>query len=260
MKKTLFLLSAALILCFDSAFGWGKMGHDAIAYIAECHLTSKAKKAIEKYIGTSIVHYASWMDAYRFEPQYAHTSLWHTAWVDDNDEYDPTRKPDGNAIKGIEDTMELLRDYKSLDDSTVVVSIKYLVHLVGDMHCPAHIKYATHDMKYDVLFEDKYRKAHKFYVHSVWDNEIITVSRIWSVSEWADELDRLPKSDKQAIAAGTPRDWLHDAAVCCEVQFEWAKPDARLGQDFLNKALPLVESQIRKAGYRLARLLNGLFD
>ena len=132
MKKTLFLLSAALILCFDSAFGWGKMGHDAIAYIAECHLTPKAKKTIEKYIGTSIVHYASWMDAYRFEPQYAHTSLWHTAWVDDNDEYDPTRKPDGNAIKGIEDTMELLRDYKSLDDSTVVVSIKYLVHLVGD--------------------------------------------------------------------------------------------------------------------------------
>ena len=26
------------------------------------------------------------------------------------------------------------------------------------------------------------------------------------------------------------------------------------------QALPLVESQIRKAGYRLARLLNGLFD
>ena len=148
----------------------------------------------------------------------------------------------------------------SKSDSTVAVNLKYVIHLVGDMHCPAHIKYATHDMKYDVLFEDKYRKAHKFYVHSVWDNEIITVSRIWSVSEWADELDRLPKSDKQAIAAGTPRDWLHDAAVCCEVQFEWAKPDARLGQDFLNKALPLVESQIRKAGYRLARLLNGLFD
>ena len=144
MKKTLFLLSAALILCFDSAFGWGKMGHDAIAYIAECHLTPKAKKTIEKYIGTSIVHYASWMDAYRFEPQYAHTSLWHTAWVDENDEYDPTRKPDGNAIKGIEDTMELLRDYKSLDDSTVVVSIKYLVHLVGDMHCPTHVKYPRH--------------------------------------------------------------------------------------------------------------------
>ena len=259
MKKTLFLLSAALILCFDSAFGWGKMGHDAIAYIAECHLTPKAKKTIEKYIGPSIVHYASWMDAYRFEPQYAHTSLWHTAWVDENDEYDPTRKPDGNAIKGIEDTMELLRDYKSLDDSTVVVSIKYLVHLVGDMHCPAHIKYTTHDTKYDVLFEDKYHKPHKFPIHSVWDNEIITTTRIWSVSEWADELDRLPKAERQAVAAGTPRDWLHDNAVVCEAQFEWAKPGQRLGQDFLNEALPLIERQIRNAGYRLARVLNELF-
>ena len=63
-----------------------------------------------------------------------------------------------------------------------------------------------------------------------------------------------------AVQAGTPRDWLHDSAVACEVQFEWAKPDERLGQDFLNKALPLVEHQIRNAGYRLAAVLNELFD
>ena len=31
-------------------------------------------------------------------------------------------------------------------------------------------------------------------------------------------------------------------------------------QDILNMALPLVESQIQKAGYRLARILNDLFD
>ena len=111
MKKTYFLLIALLALCSHTAWGWGKMGHDAIAYIAECHLTPKAKKTIERYLNTSIVHYASWMDAYRFEEPYAHTSLWHTAWVDENNNYDPTRKADGNAIKGIEDTMELLRDY-----------------------------------------------------------------------------------------------------------------------------------------------------
>ena len=38
------------------------------------------------------------------------------------------------------------------------------------MHCPAHIKYTTHNTKYDVLFEDKYHKPHKYYVHHVWDN------------------------------------------------------------------------------------------
>ena len=51
----------------------------------------------------------------------------------------------------------------------------------------------------------------------------------------------------------------HDNAVVCEAQFEWAKPGQRLGQDFLNEALPLIERQIRNAGYRLARVLNELF-
>ena len=260
MKKTLLLAFAAL--CFvQSALAWGQSGHDAGAYIAATHLTKRAKAVIERYLGHSIVYDAAWMDDYRAEPGYEMTTWWHVDYGKGEPTKDAAGNPlEPNVLRELNRAIERLRDYRNLDDSTVVVNLRYVIHLVGDMHCPAHIKYATHDMKYDVLFEDKYRKAHKFYVHSVWDNEIITVSRIWSVSEWADELDRLPKSDKQAIAAGTPRDWLHDAAVCCEVQFEWAKPDARLGQDFLNKALPLVESQIRKAGYRLARLLNGLFD
>ena len=243
MKKTLFLLSAALILCFDSAFGWGKMGHDAIAYIAECHLTPKAKKTIEKYIGTSIVHYASWMDAYRFEPQYAHTSLWHTAWVDDNDEYDPTRKPDGNAIKGIEDTMELLRDYKSLDDSTVVVSIKYLVHLVGDMHCPTHVKYP------DVKGFNIYVDGRKLNYHGVWDSYVLDCNVRWSGMEFQHILDRCTKREIKAITAGSVRDWFHDCAVYCRQIYVLAQPDQQfkspdVWEDFLNPALPIAERQI----------------
>ena len=56
MKKS-FLLLAAMLLCYcGTAFGWGKSGHDAIAYIAECNLTPKARKNIEKYLdGRSIV-------------------------------------------------------------------------------------------------------------------------------------------------------------------------------------------------------------
>ncbi|WP_368213102.1 S1/P1 nuclease [Alistipes onderdonkii] len=77
MKKS-FLLLAAMLLCYcGTAFGWGKSGHDAIAYIAECNLTPKARKNIEKYLdGRSIVYYASWMDVYRHTPAYKVTSGW----------------------------------------------------------------------------------------------------------------------------------------------------------------------------------------
>lgn len=255
------LLSALFMLPVQHAAAWGREGHETIAKIAERNLTKKAKKRIEKYLGGhSIVYYAKWMDEYRHTPEYKFTTNWHTAPVDAALKYDESlRTTKGDAVYGLEVAMENLKNYRNLTDSTVAVNIKYIIHLVGDMHCPAHIKYSSHNMKYDVLFEDKYHKPHKFYVHSVWDNEIITTTRIWSVSEWAEELDRVSKAEKQALAAGTPRDWLNDNAVNCEVQFEWAQPDARLGQDFLNKALPLVESQFLKAGYRLARMLNELF-
>ena len=52
MKKLSVCLLTAVLSCWcATAFGWGKIGHDAIAYIAECNLTPKAKKNIEKYLG-----------------------------------------------------------------------------------------------------------------------------------------------------------------------------------------------------------------
>ena len=259
MKKLLLLLFAAALSLSASepARAWGREGHETIAKIAERNLTKRAKKRIEKYLGGhSVVYYAKWMDEYRQTPEYAFTNDWHTAPVG----AELLKPGKGNAVYGLELAIRNLRDYRNLTDSAVAVNLKYVIHLVGDMHCPAHIKYTTHNTKYDVLFEDKYHKPHKYYVHHVWDNEIITTTRIWSVTEWAGELDRASKREKAAVQAGTPRDWLHDSAVTCEVQFEWAKPDERLGQDFLNKALPLVEHQIRNAGYRLAAVLNELFD
>ena len=264
MKKLLLLLFAAALSLSASepARAWGREGHETIAKIAERNLTKRAKKRIEKYLGGhSVVYYAKWMDEYRHTPEYKFTNNWHIAPVDADLNYDATLSGSkGDAVYGLELAIENLRDYKHLSDSAVMVNLKYIIHLTGDMHCPAHIKYSSHNMKYDVMFEDKYHKPHKFYIHSVWDNEVITTTRIWSVSEWAEELDKLSKQERAAIVAGTPRDWLHEAAVSCEPQFEWAKPDARLGQDFLNLALPLIESQFQKAGYRLAHLLNELFD
>lgn len=259
MKKALII--AVMSLMCGPAFGWGRAGHETIAKIAENNLSRRAKSKIEHYLGGhSIVYYAKWMDDYRNTPEYAFTSPWHVAPVDSSLHY-PENAPgrNGDAVFGLEQAVANLVNYKSLSDSAVAVNIKYVLHLVGDMHCPAHIKYASHNMKYNVLFEDVSHKPHKFYIHHVWDNEIINVSRIWSVSEWAAELDRCTRAEKKAISAGSPRDWLHDNAVRCEVQFDWARPDERLGQDFLNLAVPLVETQILYAGYRLAALLEELF-
>lgn len=96
-------------------------------------------------------------------------------------------------------------------------------------------------------------------IHSVWDQYAIQATRIWSVSEYADELDRVSSKEKRMMSVGTPVDWLHDNARRCLFQFELAEPDQRLAQDFVNEAMPLLETQMLYAGYRLAALLNDLF-
>lgn len=263
MKRFLIILTA-LLAAVPSAdvSAWGRKGHETIAKIAERNLTAHAKEVVERYLdGHSIVYYAKWLDEYRETPEYGFTSTWHGTPLDENNRYtDALLEPEGNAIYGIELALDNLRDYKSQSDSTVCVNIKYLLHLVGDMHCPVHLRYPGRDMWSSVWLRDVYNNPVRMSIHLVWDNGVIDMTRIWSVSEWAEELDRWSDERKAAVTKGTPRDWLNESADDCLVQFELSKPDDYLGQEFYNRALPLIESQITKAGYRLASLLNKLFN
>ena len=216
MKKSLLLLGGALVLFSNSAFGWGKMGHDAIAYIAECNLTPKAKKTIEKILGHSIVYYATWMDEWRAEPGYEHTSAWHTASVDKNLVYAP--RPKGDVIFALEDAIAKLQDYKQQDDSTVVMSLRCIIHFVGDMHCPVHVKYAG-QKSYNV-----YLNGDKCSYHNVWDDQIISRSHRWGYLEYAHQLDRCTKQQINTITAGTLRDCSTKTPATAATSTNWSAP------------------------------------
>ena len=236
-------------------YGWGRMGHDAIAYIAECNLSRKAKKQVEKYLGHSIVYYASWMDDYRKSPGYEHTTYWHMAAVDENMRYtEQVRSPRGDAVCELEKAIETLGDYKRLDDSTVAANLRYVIHLVGDMHCPCHVEYPGVALWYNVVFNGK-----ECSYHSVWDSGIISAQHKWHFVEWQQQLDRRTKKQKREIMAGTPRDWFHQTAVDCRDIYDMAPAGCTLARAFINETAPIAERQILRAGYRLAKVLNDLF-
>ena len=256
--KRIILISVLCLIGTSSAFAWGREGHEVIARIAENNLKPGVRKKVESYLGHSIVYYAKWMDEYRHTPEYKFTHPWHSCVVAENLNYVP--QSGGDAIYGLTYATENLADYRHLSDSAVAVNIKYIVHLVGDMHCPAHIKYQGRDADFKVKFGGDYIQPRvNARIHSVWDYYAIQSCRIFSSSEYAEELDRLSSREKKAIAEGTYVDWLHDNAERCLLQFDLAYPDAALKQDFINAAMPLIETQMLYAGYRLAYLLNTLF-
>lgn len=254
MKK-LILSVVMLIGITNMAFGWGQTGHNVIAYIAECNLAKKARKNIEKYLDHSIVYYSVWMDNYRHTPEYGHTTYWHMASVNEELYYtDEVRDPRGDAVSELENAIKRLKSYKSLDDSTVIVNLKYVIHMVGDMHCPVHVRYPG-ITNFDVTLNNN-----KYSYHTIWDSNIIDLNHKWGYTEWQQQLDRCSKKEKEKITAGSPRDWFHETAIACRIIYEMANANSELGKDFLNEAIHLGESQILKAGYRLASVLNELFD
>lgn len=258
MKTSRMIRAVVLTIAVGLAtemYGWGGVGHDAVAYIAECNLSAKAKKRVERYLGHSIVYYASWMDRYRRSPGYEHTTYWHMAAVDKDMRYtDEVRSPRGDAVCELENAIATLRDYRHADDSTVAANLRYVIHLVGDMHCPCHVEFPDTELWYEVIFNGKKRMY-----HSVWDSGIIEAQHRWYYTEWQQQLDRCSKKEKREIMAGTPRDWFHETAVDCRGIYEMAPPGSELGRDFINETAPLVERQILKAGYRLAKVLDDLF-
>lgn len=257
MKKTILPLILITLCSVQTMFAWGKTGHDAIAYIAECHLTPKTKALVEKYLGNrSIVYYSTWMDEYRATPEYKHTTTWHSGSVDKNLKSTPeVRRPDGDCVTEIGNAIAALKNYRNLDDAAVHLNLKFVIHLAGDMHCPVHIKYSDLKMRFKVKFKNKETSY-----HALWDSGLIEASHYWSYTEYRHQLDRYSDAERIAMSKGTPADWFHESAKDCFVIYDWAKPDDELGKDFINQAHELAEMQIVKAGYRLARILNELFD
>lgn len=256
MKRFIIVPVVLSLLCVESAFGWGKMGHDAVAYIAECNLTPKAQKRIDRILdGRSIVYYASWMDEIRTTPAYQHTTYWHTGPVNEQLRYDDSLlSPNGNVIYGLETVLSKLENWKSLDDSTLAVSVRQIVHMIGDMHCPVHAKLPDIKGKYDI---ELFGKVYPY--HAVWDSHIIERRHKWHYMEWQQQLDRCSKREKKAICEGDVRDWFFDTASVARQIYDSVPRGSSCDNDFINEMSPIAERQILKAGYRLAKVLNGIF-
>lgn len=258
MKRYLFLFF--LVTFSLSAFGWGKSGHDAIVYIAEQNISPKTKKIVEKYLdGRSIVYFASWPDQIRFDEsfkgdpkKFAHVAYYTADGKAICDE--SKTKPD--AIVQITRLMDELGrgQYRKCRDSLVTEAIKYLVHAVGDMHCPCHVK---REGKKDGMKVKYFGKPMKY--HTVWDSGVVDTWHQWSYLEYGHQLSRLDAKTVAELTAGSVKDWGEDAARRTACIWDWAAPGDELGKPFVYKAGPLADEMIQIAGYRLAKVLDCIF-
>ncbi len=258
MKRFTLLLALFAIGCVQSTYAWNGLGHSTVAAIAERHLTPRAKANIAKYIDNkSIIYYATWMDNNRKIEPYTETHYWHVDYWSD----DMRKDADGNPLppKSAGETVRIIGDmgdFRSLCDSLVRINIIYLTHLVGDMHCPAHVDYQKSRMRITLDPDPK-----KVSFHKVWDGMVASRKHPGiSPCDYAQMLDRLTAEEVAEIQKGEVMEWYDQTAEATAKIHAMVREDKVIDKKYFNDAIDIAETQIRNAGLRLAAVLNAIFD
>ncbi len=259
MKRTFLLAIAALLLIGQSAFAWGRLGHEVVIKVAERHLTEKAKRNIAKYMNYDLKKDAVWMDEHRHDETIGYTTSWHVYNVDENHNYDPNpRLSKGDVLLAIRTAEYNLAQYENLTDSSVVMNLRMMLHFVGDMHCPTHSYIPGPRCFWECTLNGKPQKS----FHGVYDSMPDKLyGREADAAEIAASIDNLKKRAIRKVQKGTLYDWARECGDNNAVIYDWNPFNTEvLRDDTVELSRELVNLQMRNAGYRLAYLLNKCFD
>ncbi|MEO5774744.1 MAG: S1/P1 nuclease [Sphingomicrobium sp.] len=254
-RKIFLLLTAWCAFAASSpALAWGKEGHRTIAALADRQLSGLARARIHEILGVeSLDEAATWPDEMRADPDPFWQKVanpWHYVTVA-GITYDHA-PPEGDALGALAFFRKLLQDPKtSLAHRRL--ALRFIVHLVGDLHQPLHVgrpgDRGGNDAKVKWFGKDTN-------LHAVWDSALIEEMDL-SYTELADRLARHTSSaDVIAWWDANPRDWIRESAQIRENIYP-DKPE--LSYDYIYRNTPTVELRLKQGGVRLAAYLNELF-
>ena len=272
-SRHLFLLAAAAAVIPSPALAWGKTGHRVVAAIADTQLSGLARANVEQILGPgeTLDEAANWPDEMRSAPGefWEKTATpWH--YVTLNGIIYDHAPPEGDALEALAKFSKTLRDPNaSLADRQM--ALRFVVHLVGDLHQPLHNGKCCDRGGNDVKVNWFGKPTN---LHAVWDSQLVDEEQL-SFTELAAKLER-HMSDRQLIDWWdiNPRDWISESAEYRDSLYPTAadmpKPKGEkvkkgqpvlpdLSFSYAYRFTPLMEQRLSQAGVRLAAYLNWVF-
>jgi hypothetical protein len=257
IKKLISLLFSLLVctlFCVQS-LAWGPIGHYTIGQLAEWQMKPATLERVDAILQKeSIAGVGTWMDQVRSDTTYNYTRTWH--WLTTVDgKYDPAiQEENGDAYAAFLTLRENLKSGK-LSEEEERVQLKFLIHIVADLHQPLHVGQPGDRGGNDVRV---YWFGESTNLHRVWDTHLVE-SRRMSFSELAADLQRriTPEMAKEYESA-SPSDWLVEAVELRPYIYDIPE-NGRLGYNYIYNYFHIVEERLIAAGIRLAKVLEDIY-
>ncbi len=278
MERQKFALSHwcfVFVLAYSSSvFGWGKTGHEAIALIAEAHLSHVAQQRVRELLGnTDLLEASNWPDKIRYTDAWKHTYNYHFTQSPDGMNYLealaqqlPEQRQKGDALRALVKSEDILRD-STIPSDKKVYALKFFLHFFGDYQQPLHTGRPEDRGGNDIRMNWFGRTSN---IHSVWDTGIIQ-ERLRPV-EFAGEQEPMENSEARRYISLLPTpgqdtlaDWLkggmlkwHDESLALRTVAYLAPTIPN--KEYFKQTSPVIDQLILKIGHRLAHVLNMIFE
>jgi hypothetical protein len=267
------LAASVLLFCLTTpqSWAWGHEGHRLTALVAEQYLSPEAKAQIAELLQSDsknsemLADVAPWADEYRTD--HPETAKWHfvdipkaaatfdrsrDCPVSETDPKSPWRDCVTDRILFFEGR---LAD-TSLRESERATALKFLVHLIGDVHQPFHAlgdDRGGNNISVTFLGSGMCSSYH-CNLHGVWDSSIIE-SQGLSETKYIEKLDQEIKDNNwERMAGGEPTTW---ANISHHYAVEALAPNgAILTREYVAQETKVVDAELALGGLRLARVLN----
>jgi len=239
---------------------WGVVGHRTVGQIAENHLSPKAKKAVNDLLGTeSLAMVSTYADEVRSYKEFDYTAPWHYANLESGLSKEQfvnelTQMENPNIYKAIIDCIGTLEDsQKSKEDK--VFALKFLVHMVGDLHQPMHMGHTEDAGGNDIRVKLGRREMN---LHGLWDSSLIDNMGM-TYSELAKECDKVSKQEQKQWKKDDIATWAFESYEMAGQLYSEAAVNPDFDYTYFPKYADFIKHRMAQAGIRLANTLNEIY-
>ena len=178
----------------------------------------------------------------------------HYLSFDKNENFNKNSANKKNILTAIETFTNILKNKKS-PNSEKVIALRFIIHLIGDLHQPLHIGYPD-DRGGNTIKVSWF--GNKTDLHHVWDDEIIKLEEL-SYTEYTKKLNTLSIKDISKWQSTGPLTWAKESRAYMPKTYEF-KEKKHWEFEYSYKHLDFLNTRLKQAGIRLAGHLNNIFN